>query len=113
MSRLPCSRPLWAPSRQVFTTHPDWGPRQRELSEPEVRCAARDFARREGSDVVLVINRQLPAWVELDAAGARTGAIVRSEDYSLYLLRASRLPATAAAAQCPGEPVADGLSSAP
>ncbi len=101
-------RPLYSPSRQVFTTHPDWGPQQRELSEPEVRCAARDLARREGGDVVLVVNRELPPWEELDKAGARLGAIEASEDYHLYRLRAARLAATAAAAQCPGEPASAG-----
>ncbi len=93
-------RPLYAPSRQVFTTHPDWSPRQRELAEPEVRCAARQLAEREGRDVVLVINRELPAWEELEPLGARTGAIERSEDYHLYRLVHGRLAATAPAAAC-------------
>ncbi|HEV8240615.1 MAG TPA: hypothetical protein VGS57_14695 [Thermoanaerobaculia bacterium] len=93
-------RPLYAPSRKVYTTHPDWGPRQRELSEPEVRCAARELARREARDVVLVVNRTLPPWPEVAAAGARTGAIVRSEDYHLYRLRHDALAATAQDAAC-------------
>ncbi|HET9766667.1 MAG TPA: hypothetical protein VFS60_07460 [Thermoanaerobaculia bacterium] len=100
-------RPLYAPSRQRFATRPDWSPQQRELGEPEVRCAAREFARRQGGDVVLVINRRLPPWGELDPAGSRTGAIVASEDYYLYRLRAPRLAATAEAAQCPGEAAPD------
>ena len=101
-------RPLYSPSRKVFVTHPDWGPRQRELAEPEVRCAARELARNEGRDVVLVINRALPPWEELDSAGATSGAIQPSEDYHLYRLRLGRLPATAATAGCPGELLADG-----
>jgi hypothetical protein len=93
-------QPLYAPSRQVFTTHPDWSPRQRELTEPELRCAARQLAERERRDVVLVINRELPPWEELEPVGARTGAIERSEDYHLYRLVHGRLAATAAAAAC-------------
>jgi hypothetical protein len=96
-------RPLYSPSRKVFVTHPDWGPGQRELSEPELRCAARELARREGGDIVLVINRELPPWEELDAAGARLGAIESSEDYHLYRLRRGRLNGTAQAAQCASE----------
>jgi hypothetical protein len=98
-------RPLYSPSRGLFVTYPDWGPEQRELSDPEMRCAARALARREGRDVVLVINRELPPWGELDPAGSRLGAIESTEDYSLYRLRRDRLDATARAAQCPGEAV--------
>ena len=94
-------RPLYSPSRKVFVTHPDWGPGQRELSEQEVRCAARELAAREAKDIVLVMNRELPPWEELDPAGSRLGAIVKSEDYHLYWLRTSRLSSTAGAAQCP------------
>jgi hypothetical protein len=93
-------RPLYSPSRKVFVTHPDWGPEQRELTEPEVRCAARELATREAKDVVLVINRELPPWEELDPAGSRLGAIVATEDYHLYWLRYSRLGATAQEARC-------------
>ncbi len=96
-------RPLYSPSRKIFVTHPDWGPKQRELSDPEVRCAARELARREGRDIVLVINRELPPWEELDAAGSTSGAIVSTEDYHLYRLRRGRLEGTAPAARC--EPV--------
>jgi hypothetical protein len=96
-------RPLYAPSRHAFVTYPDWGPEQRELSDQEVRCAARDLAQREGEDIVLVMTRQLPPWEELEADGARVGAIVHSEDYYLYWLRHDRLAATARAAQCEGE----------
>ncbi|MFP5285909.1 MAG: hypothetical protein ACLGI9_09250, partial [Thermoanaerobaculia bacterium] len=95
-------RPLYSPSRKVFVTHPDWGPEQRELSEAEVRCAARELAVREARDVVLVMNWQLPPWEELDPAGSTAGAIVASEDYHLYWLRHGRLGPTAQAAGCPG-----------
>ena len=40
-SRSPSGRPLFAPSRGLFTTHPDWGPEQRDLSPHELRCAPR------------------------------------------------------------------------
>jgi hypothetical protein len=100
---LALGRPLYFPSRGVFTTYPDWGPEQRELSDQEVRCAARDLARREGGDIVLVMNRELPPWAELDAAGATRGAIVATEDYHLYRLRKSRLPETDPAAGCAAE----------
>jgi hypothetical protein len=93
-------RPLYAPSRGLFVTYPDWGPEQHELSDPELRCAARALARREGQDIVLVSSRELPPWAELDAAGSRTGAIVSTEDYHLYRLRRDRLDATASAAGC-------------
>ncbi|MFL6234450.1 MAG: hypothetical protein ACJ76N_15060 [Thermoanaerobaculia bacterium] len=92
--------PLYSPSRRVFVTHPDWGPEQRELSAPEVRCAARELARREGRDVVLVLNWEPPAWEEMTPAGSRPGAIVASEDYHLYRLNYGRLDATAQAAGC-------------
>jgi hypothetical protein len=93
-------RPLYSPSRKLFVTHPDWGPRQREVSPAELRCAARDLARRQGGDVVLVMNWELPPWEEITPAGSRTGAIVASEDYHLYRLLHSRLDATAPAARC-------------
>ncbi len=92
--------PLYAPSRRVFATRPDYGPEQREMSEPEVRCAARDLAQREKSDIVLVINRALPPYGELEPAGATSGAIAATEDYHLYRLRLDRLAATAAEARC-------------
>jgi hypothetical protein len=95
-------KPLYSPSRKIFVTHPDWGPQQRELSEQEVRCAARELAAREGEDIVLVMNRELPPWEELDPAGSRLGAIVSTEDYYLYWLRTSRLGPTAQAAGCEG-----------
>lgn len=97
---LALGRPLYSPSRGVFVTYPDWGPEQREMSDPEVRCAARELARREGRDVVLVINRELPPWKELDPMGSRLGAIVRTENYHLYGLRRDRLDVTAQEAQC-------------
>jgi hypothetical protein len=100
---LALGRPLYAPSRKVWATHPDWGPEQRELTPAEVRCVARDLARRQASDVALVVNRELPPWGEIEPAGARTGAIQPSEDYRLYRLRRDRLAATAAAAACPAE----------
>jgi hypothetical protein len=73
---------------------------QRELSVPEVRCAARELAAREAKDIVLVMNWELPPWEELDLAGSRLGAIESTEDYHLYWLRYSRLGPTARAAQC-------------
>lgn len=97
---LALGRPLYSPSRGLFVTYPDWGPEQREMKDQEVRCAARELARREGRDIVLVINRELPPWEELDAAGSRVGAIVSTEDYHLYWLRRGRLAGTAQAAQC-------------
>jgi hypothetical protein len=93
-------RPLYSPSRGVYDTRPDWGPEQRELTLPEVRCAARELARRESGDIVLVMTWELPPWEELDAAGSRLGAIQNSEDYRLYWLRHGRLDGTAQAAQC-------------
>jgi len=93
-------RPLYSPSRKIFVSHPDWGPDQRELTRRELRCAARELATREGTDIVLVMNYQLPAWEELDAAGAVVGAIEAGEDYHLYQLRHARLEATASAAAC-------------
>lgn len=95
-------RPLYSPSRKIFVTHPDWGPAQRELSEPEVRCAARELAAREGRDIVLVRNKELPPWEELDPSGSTSGAIEATEDYHLYRLRYSRLGSTAQAAHCEG-----------
>jgi hypothetical protein len=100
---LALGRPLYSPSRRVFATYPDWGPEQRELSPQEVRCAARELARREAGDIVLVMNWELPPWEELAAAGSRLGAIVGSEDYHLYWLRHGRLAGTARAAQCANE----------
>lgn len=93
-------RPLYSPSRKVYVTHPDWGPEQREMSDPEVRCAARELARREARDIVLVMNREMPPWEELDPAGATAGAIQATEDYHLYWLRQGRLGPTAQAAGC-------------
>jgi hypothetical protein len=101
---LALGRPLYSPSRKIFVTHPDWGPQQRELSAPELRCAARELATREAKDIVLVMNHELPSWQELDPAGSRLGAIVDTEDYHLYWLRYSRLGPTAQAAQCESEP---------
>jgi hypothetical protein len=93
-------QPLYSPSRNAFVTHPDFGPLQRELNEQELRCAARGLSRREGRDIVLVINRELPPWQELAAIGSRLGAIVATEDYHLYWLRYGSLDATAKAAGC-------------
>ena len=100
---LALGRPLYSPSRRRFVTYPDWGPEQREMNDAELRCTARELARREGGDIVLVINRELPPWGELDAAGSRTGAIQSSEDYHLYRLRHARLDPTAPEAQCANE----------
>ncbi len=109
---LALGRPLYSPSRGVFVTHPNWGPEQRELGKKKVRCAARELARREAGDVVLVMNWELPPWEELDPAGSRVGAIVDTEDYHLYRLSYSRLGVTARSARCeseitpPGRPAA-------
>jgi hypothetical protein len=100
---LALRRPLYAPSRRVYTTRPDWGPEQRELDPSEVRCAARELAQREGRDLFLVMTWELPGWQEVDAVGSRLGAIQPSEDYRLYRLRHERLTATAAAAGCDRE----------
>jgi len=99
---LPLGQPLYFPSRGVLATYPTWGPDQRELNNQELRCAARDFARRQGRDVLLVIDRELPPWLELEAAGSVTGAIVATEDYHLYWLRIGRLAETATVAGCGG-----------
>lgn len=98
---LALGRPLFAPSRERFVTHPDWGPGQRDLTMEELRCASRALAARERGDVGLVLSRELPAWKEIEPAGATRGAIQASEDYFLYRLNHSRLPQTAAAARCP------------
>ncbi len=97
---LALGRPLYSPSRRVFATHPDWGPEQREMTPEEVRCAARDLARKEGKDLVLVLTWDAPPWRELDAAGSRLGAIVATEEYRLYRLRHDRLAATEGGAAC-------------
>ncbi len=102
---LPLGRPLYSPSRGIFVTRPDYGPQQRELSVQEVRCAARELARREGQDIVLVMNWELPPWEELEPAGSRLGAIQGTEDYHLYWLRISRLAPTDQAAGCAAETV--------
>lgn len=98
---LALGRPLFAPSRGLFTTHPDWGPEQRDLSPHELRCAARAFAARERRDIGLVINSELPPWEEVEPAGEIVGAIQASEDYHLYRLRHASLASTSAAAACP------------
>ncbi|HYH45962.1 MAG TPA: hypothetical protein VEG34_09755 [Thermoanaerobaculia bacterium] len=95
-------RPLYSPSRGDFVTYPDWGPEQRELGDPEVRCAARELVRREAEDIVLVVNRALPPWDEMEPAGSTAGAIVATEDYHFYLMLFSRLDPTARAAGCAG-----------
>lgn len=100
---LALGAPLYAPSRRVYTTHPDWGPLQHEMTAAEVRCVARELAVREGRDVVLVVNRELPPWNESLAVGSRLGAIAATEDYHLYRLRHDRLVETAAAAACGSE----------
>ena len=98
---LALGRPLYAPSRRLFTTHPDWGPEQRDLGPEELRCAARELAQRSAHEAVLVLNHRLPPWPEVELAASIEGAIVASEDYYLYRLRRSGLAATALAAACP------------
>lgn len=97
---LALGKPLWAPSRGVWAKYPDYGPSQREMGNDELRCVARSLARREASDIVLVINRELPAWAETDPVGAATGSICGSEDYHLYRMRLERLDETEAGARC-------------
>jgi hypothetical protein len=99
---LALGKPLFAPSRGIFTTHPDWGPEQHDLPAAELRCVARGLAQREGGDIILVMNQELPAWGELQPAGARVGAVVATEDYHLYRLLRDRLPPTAVEAACAG-----------
>jgi hypothetical protein len=91
---------LYFPSRGVFARYPDWSPEQRQLTEPELRCAARAFAERQGRDVILVMSRELPDWRELSEVGAVVGAIVPDEDYHLYRLRFASLAETATEASC-------------
>jgi hypothetical protein len=98
---LALGQPLFAPSRGVYARFPDWGPEQRELTLEELRCAARAFSERADGDVVLVLNREVPPWREVQQVGAAVGAIQPSEDYHLYRLRHKQLPASASAAACP------------
>lgn len=105
---LALGRPLFAPSRGVFASYPDWGPEQRDLSPEELRCAARGLAERQGRDVVLVMNQELPPWAEVEAAGAVLGAIQSTEDYRLYRLLYGRLQDTASAARCAALPHSPG-----
>ena len=97
---LALGRPLYSPSRKVFTTHPDWGPQQHEMGAAELRCAARELAAGRGRDVVLVLNHPAAAWPEIEAVGVAQGAIVASEDFWIYRLRLAGLAATEAAAGC-------------
>jgi hypothetical protein len=83
---LPLGRPLYFTSRGVFTTYPDWGPQQRDVSLDELHAAARALAAREQNDVVIVANRDLPPWSEVTLVGETRGAIVASENYRLYRL---------------------------
>lgn len=93
-------QPVFAPSRGIYASYPDWGPEQRDLTREELRCAARHLAEREGRDIVLILNSELPDWPEIEKAFSVLGAIQATEDYHLYVLRLGRLPATAAAAAC-------------
>jgi hypothetical protein len=97
---LASGRALYAPSRAIFAKYPDYGPKQREMGNAELRCIARALSRREARDIVLVINRELPVWAENDPAGAVTGSICRSEDYWLYRMRLDRLASSANDANC-------------
>jgi hypothetical protein len=95
--------PLYAPSRHVFATHTDWGPLQRDLGLAELRCSARQLARREARDIVLVMNSELPPWPEIKAEGSQVGAILGTENYFLYRLRHAAVAETAGEAACIGE----------
>jgi hypothetical protein len=97
---LALGKPLYAPSRDIFSTHTDWGPLQRDLSPSELRCSARQLARREAQDIVLVMNNELPPWPEIKAEGSQVGAILGTENYFLYRLRYAALEETAGEAAC-------------
>lgn len=99
---LALGQPLYSPSRRVFTTHPDWGPQQRELTPEELRCAARELSQLQNRDIVLVMNWELPPWEEVTRAGSTRGAIQPTEDYHLYQLHHGRLPSTVSSARCSG-----------
>ena len=101
---LALGRPLYSPSRRIFTWYPDWGPVQRNLSNTELRCASRELARQEGRDIGLVLNAAAPPWPEIEMVGSTSGAIEPTEDYFIYRLRYARLQETAAMAQCKAEP---------
>jgi hypothetical protein len=92
--------PFYFPARGTYGRYPDWGPSQREIGEVELRCAARDLARRVGSDVVVVADRAPRRWEEAEVVGERVGAIQPSEDYRLYRVRHDRLASTRDAAGC-------------
>lgn len=92
--------PMYAPSRGVFATHTDWGPLQRDIFPHALRCAARALAAREHGDIVLVMNKELPAWPEIQLAGARTGAMVPTENYFLYRLLYGSLARSETEAAC-------------
>jgi hypothetical protein len=100
---LALNQPMYAPSRDVFSTHQEWVPLQRDLSLVELRCAARQLARRKGRDIILVMNSELPPWPEIKAAGSQVGAIVQSENYFLYRLSYADLAKTAGEAVCIAE----------
>ena len=101
---LPLGKPMYFASRGVFTTYPDWGPQQRDVTMDELRCSARALAQRKRHDIVLVMNRQLPPWNEVSPSGETNGAIVASENYRLYVLALDRLAATATEANCDVRP---------
>ena len=64
-----------------------------------MRCAARGLAEREGRDIVLIVNTELPRWGEVEEVGSVLGAIQRTEDYHLLRLLYARLLDTAPAAR--------------
>lgn len=71
-----------------------------------MRCAARGLAEREGRDIVLIVNTELPRWGEVEEVGSVLGAIQRTEDYHLLRLLYARLLDTAPAARClAGRPI--------
>ena len=99
-------RPVFFPSRGVFASHPEWAPKERELSPKRLRCSARGLAEREGRDIVLIVNTELPPWGEVEEVGSVLGAIQRTEDYHLLRLLYARLLDTAPAARClAGRPI--------
>jgi hypothetical protein len=108
---LPLGRPFYAPSRDVFATHPEWRPGEHDLPERQVRCSARALAVRAGRDVLVLTSRRPFTWPELVPAGSTQGAILNSEDYYLYRLPRSALAATAALAACPGEMAESGTAA--
>lgn len=89
---LALGRPLYSPTRRIFTTHPDWGPARRTASDEELRCSARELAARFGGEVVLAVTRNLPPWPEVELVARTRPVIERSERFRIYRFRLDRVP---------------------